>query len=268
MKKKQVILLAMLLTACGSITKAQVGEEINKNYDYIMNQIKAEKNNNYNIKTIGILVYDGFADLDAIGIQSDFSSVMGTKVFFIAPESGTIHSGEGNTYQVDTSIDQVSHLDVLVIPGGLASTYLLSKNGKVLNWVRKIDRTSTFTASVCTGAWILGASGVLKGRNATTHWYRGEENLAKYGAKYQNKRYVRDGKYWTAAGVSAGIDMGLAMIVYSLGKTYSKISALNLQYDPQPPVIGNPEQNDPKLIELMTKLYDVGLAEGIKAAKK
>jgi len=266
MRKTYAIMVLLIFTS--GYMYGQDHTSVKNKYYSIEQTINNEENKSYNIKTVGILVYDDFADLDAIGIQSDFSSVMGTHVFFIAPEKGIIVSGTGNSYKVDTSIDEVAHLDVLVIPGGLQTTRLLTKNQKVLDWIRKIDSTSTFTSSVCTGAWVLGATGLLKGRNATTHWYRGPEMLKKYGANYQNRRYVRDGKYWTAAGVSAGIDMGLAMILCTKGKTYTEFAALNLQYDPQSPVNGAPERADPELIKMMTELYDIGLNEGRKKMKE
>lgn len=258
-----MIVFTMALTLMTCFSFAQKHVKIGRNYNAIVSQLDREANKSYNIKTVGILVYDDFADLDAIGIQSDLASVIGTHVFMIAPERGTVKSGAGNIYKIDTSIDEVGHLDILIIPGGLGSTYLLTKNKKVLDWVRKIDRTSTFTSSVCTGAWVLGAAGLLKGKNATTHWYRGPEMLKKFGATYEPKRYVRDGKYWTAAGVSAGIDMGLAMVLAIRGKLYTQIVMLNLQYEPQPPVKngGAPAKADPKVLQMMTDMYNKGLRE-------
>lgn len=268
MKKIYACSLFMLLITCTSF--AQRHAKIGANYKTIVNQLDKEANKSYSVKTVGILVYEDFADLDAIGIQADLSSVTGTDVFLIAPERGAVKSGAGNTYMVDTSIDDVDHLDILIVPGGLQTTYMLTKNQKVLDWIRKIDSTSTFTSSVCTGAWVLGAAGLLKGKNATTHWYRGAEMLKEYGATYEPKRYVRDGKYWTAAGVSAGIDMGLAMVLATRGKLYTQIVMLNLQYEPQPPVNngGSPQKADPKVLQMMTEMYDMGLKEVKKDGTK
>lgn len=184
----------------------------------------------------------------------------------MARHKGLVHS-TSNVYQVDCDINDINHLDVLIIPGGFEETYALCKDTTLLNWIRKIDRTSTYTASVCTGAWILGATGLLKGRNVSTHWYAAKEIMASYGAHYQNKRWVKDGKYWTAAGVSAGIDMGLAMVEATKGKTYTEFVMLNMEYDPQPPTYGGScDKTNPGLVSYTSEMYDIVLQQ-IKQAE-
>lgn len=211
------------------------------------------------IKTVGIFLYDGYSPLDAMGPYSVFTHLLGTNVFFIATRKGLIQGG-GLRVQVDTTIDEVKHLDILLIPGGLQETYLLTKDKKLLSWVRSIDSTSKYTASVCTGAWILGAAGLLKDKEATTHWY-GKGILAdSFQAKVQNKRYTHSGKYWTSAGVSAGIDMSLALLNEIAGEQYTKTTMLNLEYDPQPPLSGGSENStDKSTVEGMRALYDGGM---------
>ena len=164
------------------------------------------------IKTIGIYLYDGYSALDALGPYSVFTRLKGSHVFFIAKHKGIVEDGAGLKVQVDTAIDEVKHLDILLIPGGLVQTYQETKDEALLTWIRSIDSTSKYTTSVCTGAWILGATGLLRDKDATTHWY-GKKILADdFGAKVQNTRYTHSGKYWTGAGVSAGIDMSLALL--------------------------------------------------------
>ena len=90
----------------------------------------------------------------------------------------------GITITVDKSIDQVSQLDVLLIPGGAGGTAMQTIDPDVLAWIQKIDQTSIYTTSVCTGAWILGAAGLLEGKDASTHWYRANEMLTKFRADY------------------------------------------------------------------------------------
>lgn len=212
---------------------------------------------NVEIKTIGIYLYDGYSPLDALGPYSVFTHLIGTKVFFITRHKGIIDNGAGLKLQVDTTIDEVKHLDILLIPGGLTQTYREAKDTVLLNWVRSIDSTSKYTTSVCTGAWILGAAGLLKDKEATTHWY-GKKILAdEFGAKVQNTRYTHSGKYWTGAGVSAGIDLSLALINEIAGEKYTKLAMLGLEYDPQPPYKAGSENNtDKNLVEGMRKLYD------------
>jgi putative intracellular protease/amidase len=220
-------------------------------------------NPKYAIKTIGILVYDGFATLDAMGPFHVLSELTGVKVFFIARNKGLVRNSAGLTMQVDTSIGNVDKVDILVIPGGLRETYSLAHDSTLLAWIRKIDKTTTFTTSVCTGSWILGATGLLKGKSATTHWYGKEMLAADYGAKVNRKkteRWVRDGKYWTSAGVTAGMDMSLAIVKEIMGEKYTKITMLDLEYDPKPPFQGGSEHNtDKALVEMMRSMYDGGI---------
>ncbi len=265
MKKIIVLLMIFVCIAMSCSTKDKKKEHIETSVE-LADRINLEGNKNIKIDSVGILAYDGFNDLDFVGIQTELSSIMGVKCFLVAPQKGEI-KGTENTYVVNHEFAEINHLDVLIIPGGSDATYKLTKDSPVLNWIKKIDKTSTYTASVCNGAWILGATGLLNGKNATSHWYRAEEILNRYGAHYQNKRWVQDGKYWTAAGVSAGLDMGLAMVMKAKGKTYAEFVQLAMEYDPQPPVNkGSKEKADPAVVKMMTEMFDIGL--GVKNLKK
>jgi transcriptional regulator GlxA family with amidase domain len=106
---------------------------------------------------------------------------------------------------------------------------------EILQWLRKVHETSTWTASVCTGALILGAAGILKGRQATTHWYK-MGVLKIMGAKPRpEERIVRSGKIATAAGVSAGIDLALWLAGEIAGREQAEAIQLVIEYDPHPP---------------------------------
>ena len=213
------------------------------------------------VKTIGFLLYDGFFTMDAMGPLSVLNSMYPTEKILIGRTKGKITSSDKVTFQVDYGIEDIDQLDMLVIPGGFIKTYQATKDKELLQWVRKIDKNSKYTVSVCTGAWILGAAGLLEGKKATTHWYKAEQNLAKYGAEFVEKRYVTDGKYWTSAGVSAGIDMSLALVDSILGRNYAEFITLNLEYDPQPPFEGgHPKKTDRVVSVMMEKMFDEGLA--------
>ncbi|MCS6822946.1 MAG: DJ-1/PfpI family protein [Cytophagaceae bacterium] len=227
------------------------------NHKKVMNEIFGTPN--MDIRTIGIFVYDGFFTLDAIGPMAVFSELMDTKVFYISHKKGLVKSGRTQIY-VSHTINEIKELDILVIPGGSTATWHLTKDTALLNWIRKIDKTTQITASVCTGAWILGAAGLLQGKKATTHWYRAQEMLGRFGATYESKRYVNDGKYWTSAGVTAGMDMCLAIIQYIRGDKYTQGAMLDLEYDPQPPIEGGiPAKSDPKVFQFMQTMYDYGM---------
>jgi putative intracellular protease/amidase len=221
--------------------------------DELMN-LKPEPN--VNVNGIGIYVYDGMFSLDALGPYQVFRSAA-LNTFLIAKHKGNITMSNGITVTVDKSIDDVKQLDVLLIPGGADATARQTVDAELLDWIRKIDRTTIYTASVCTGAWILGAAGLLQDKQATTHWYRAEEMLAKYGADFEQKRWVRDGKFWTSAGVTAGLDMALALVDHLYGKDYTQAVMLDLEYDPKPPIPGGSEKKTiPIIAQLMKEMYD------------
>lgn len=212
------------------------------------------------IKTIGILVYDGYNTLDAMGPYHTLAEIMGTKTFFIAKQKGMVKNQRGLQMKVDTSFAEVKNLDILVIPGGAVETFMQTQDTVTLNWIKQIDKTTTYTTSVCTGAWILGATGLLKGKTATTNWYRAEEMLKSYGATFKQDRWVKDGKYWTSAGVTAGIDMSLAIIDELMGKKYTEGVMLDLEYNPKPPYnAGTPEKSEPIVSDMMKEMYDMAL---------
>ncbi|UII74500.1 DJ-1/PfpI family protein [Flagellimonas sp. HMM57] len=217
------------------------------------------------LETIGILVYDGFFTLDALGPLSVLNSMYPTKKLLIGREKGTITSNDNVKIEVDYGIQDIEQLDMLIIPGGFIQTYQATKDQELLDWIRKIDQNSKYTVSVCTGAWILGAAGLLKGKKATTHWYRANEKLAEYGATFVKERYINDGKYWTSAGVSAGIDMSLALMDKILGRNYAEFVTLNLEYDPKPPFEGGHPDKTDRVVTIMTeKMFDEGLAPYIE----
>ena len=212
--------------------------------------------NNYQIKTVGILLYDGFTTLDAMGPYQVFSELIGTEVFFVAKSKGLVRNMNGLPVQVDRGFSDTGHLDILVVPGGLRETYKLTKDPETIAWIKKVDNTSEFTASICTGAWIVGAAGLLKWKNATTHWYRAEEMLAKYGANYKEQRWVRDGKYWTSAGVTAGMDMCLDMVREINGDKYLRMVLLDLEYNPKPPLKGGSVRaTEKESVKMLQELY-------------
>jgi transcriptional regulator GlxA family with amidase domain len=124
----------------------------------------------------------------------------------------------------------------------------------VLDWVRTVHRDSTWTTSVCTGALVLGAAGILDGKRATTHWAF-LDRLAQLGANPVPERVVEDGKVVTAAGVSAGIDMALTLAGRLAGDQVAQAIQLGIEYDPQPPFdTGSPAKAPSELIELIRSM--------------
>jgi transcriptional regulator GlxA family with amidase domain len=183
---------------------------------------------------IVFFVFDGITALDVVGPYEVLARLTGANASFVAPARGAVRTDNQILGLIaDRSIDEVGAADVLVVPGGFG-TRRLERDERVLAWVRAIDATTRITASVCTGALVLGAAGLLRGRRANTHWAV-RERLAEFGAIPTSERIVRDGKYATAAGVSAGIDLALALAIELAGKDMAEAIQLGIEYDPAPP---------------------------------
>jgi transcriptional regulator GlxA family with amidase domain len=137
----------------------------------------------------------------------------------------------------DYSWDTAPEIDVLVIPGGDGTRFLVGDE-KVRAWVRSVHERAHLTTSVCTGAFILADAGLLEGRAATTHWDDFDELLSIDGSieARRDARYVDDGDIITAAGISAGIDMALHLIVRLHSEDRAREIKRRLQYEPDPPV--------------------------------
>jgi transcriptional regulator GlxA family with amidase domain len=185
---------------------------------------------------IAILLFDGITALDAIGPFESLARMPDCEIVFVARQQGVVRTGDGFLgLNADAAISDVDEADILLVPGGhprglksaLADVDLLS-------WIKRIDVKSRWTCSICTGSLILGAAGLLAGRAASTHW-RARDVLARFGATYSPDRVTVDGKYMTSAGVSAGIDMGLALCGELAGRDLAEAIELSMQYDPQPP---------------------------------
>jgi len=186
---------------------------------------------------IAFLIFDRLTALDAIGPYEVLSRLPGAVVRFVAPDPGPQRTDTGFlTLNADYGLDEVRSPDIVVVPGGPGARDLVH-NRAVLEWVRTVHQTSRWTTSVCTGALILGAAGVLQGQGATTHWAALEE-LADFGAEPTRSRIVRAGKVLTAAGVSAGIDLGLELADIVAGEEVARAIQLIIEYEPAAPSDG------------------------------
>lgn len=222
----------------------------------------------YPVKNIGIYVYDGVNTLDAFGPYHVLAELMNVNIFFIAKQKGFIQNQRGLKIEAAKSIDEVKQLDILVIPGGAKETFMQTQDTTLLNWIRMIDKNTYYTTSVCTGSWILGATGLLKDKNVSSNWYRAEEIMKMYGAHFKPERYVQDGKYWTSAGVTAGMDMALGILKDLMGDQYTQGAMLDLEYDPKPPInAGAVGKTDGLVVDMMQSMYDMGLLSLIEAEK-
>jgi transcriptional regulator GlxA family with amidase domain len=197
---------------------------------------------------IVFLLYDGMNALDMVGPHEILCDLPEAKVLHVAKQSGLVHTDSGLVLTAEFGLHEVSHADILIIPGASSAT-TLRKDPETLAWIRSIHTTTTWTTSVCTGSLILGAAGILSGLKATSHWAV-LDRLPIWGANPIHARIVEDGKVITAAGVSAGIDMALTLAAKIAGQRTAESLQLGIQYDPEPPFdVGSPEKADPVIRE-------------------
>lgn len=203
-----------------------------------------------------ILIYPGLTALDAIGPYDVLSRLPGMEMVFVAATRGEQRTDQGSCALVaDATLDEVTEPDIVVVPGGFGVRRLMD-DAAHLDWVRAVDEHTTWTTSVCTGALLLGAAGLLRGIEATTHW-ASYATLESTGAIPTSRRVVPVDKVVTAAGVSAGIDMALWLAGQLQGDDVAKAIQLSIEYDPQPPFdTGAPDKAPAELVELLRGIVD------------
>lgn len=183
---------------------------------------------------VAMVLYEGLTLLDAVGPYEMWSALPGVEVVFVGSERGPVRDGGGRGALVaDAVFDEVERPDVVCVPGGWGQSRHMD-GGALVEWLKVVDQTSTWTTSVCTGSLVLAGAGLLRGRRATSHWLAMGE-LERWGVRPVSERVVSDGKYVTAAGVSAGIDMGLTMVERWMGEQAAQMVQLATEYDPRPP---------------------------------
>ena len=193
-------------------------------------------------------LYPGFTALDFVGPYNVLSNVPGADVRICAERPGRVSDDQDLLHlEVEHGFDDVPRPDILLVPGGPGTRTTAAAEGPIVGWIRAAHEHTTWTTSVCTGALLLGAAGLLDGLPATTHWLSYDE-LAAYGAVPTEQRVVFNGKIVTAAGVSAGIDLALVLVAKQWGDELAKCIQLGIEYDPQPPFdSGAPSKADPSI---------------------
>lgn len=199
---------------------------------------------------IAFLLFERITALDVIGPYEVLSRLPGAEVRFVAARPGGQLADSGSlTLVADYGFADVVKPEVLVVPGGPGTRALLADD-ELLEWIRCVHRTSRWTTSVCTGALLLAAAGVLDGLRATTHW-RALELLASSDVEAVSERIVEQGKVITAAGVSAGIDMALRLADRLAGPEIAQAIQLLIEYTPEPPFdAGSPDRVSPEIVSL------------------
>ncbi|MET7806044.1 DJ-1/PfpI family protein [Micromonospora chersina] len=194
---------------------------------------------------IAVLLFDRFTALDAVGPYEVLGRLPGARTVFVADRPGPVTTDVGTLALTATAtLEEVTSPDVLVVPGGPGQVARMT-DARLLDWLRAVDATTTWTTSVCTGSLLLAAAGLLDGRQATSHWLALDQ-LPAFGAAPAEERVVVDGKYVTAAGVSAGVDMALTLAGRIAGDAVAQAIQLGIEYDPQPPYPAGSPRTAPK----------------------
>ena len=207
---------------------------------------------------IALALYPNFTMLDIIGPFQVLVEVPGHEVVFVAAEAGPVVDHTGRATLIATqSFADVADPGIVVVPGGLGDTEI---QAELVDWLRAVHPTTTWTTSVCTGSIYLAVAGILDGLDATTHWAR-KRVLEQLGAHYSTERVVERGKVITAAGVSSGIDMALVLLDRMHGTEIAQMIQLAIEYDPQPPFdAGSPAKAPAALVELVQQRMGDGPA--------
>ena len=204
---------------------------------------------------IAMLMYPGMTVMDLIGPQSWFGAMMGAKIHLVAKTIEPVTSDAGVTITPSATFDTCPRdLTVLFAPGGTDGTIAAARDAATLAFIADRGARAKYVTSVCSGSLILGKAGLLKGYKATSHWSV-RHVLAEFGAIPTEARVVRDRNRVTGAGVTAGLDFGLAMVAELRDRTYAECCQLMSEYDPDPPFnAGSLRTAPPEFKEPMMKL--------------
>lgn len=197
--------------------------------------------------SIGLLVFPKVQQLDLTGPYEIFASLPGATVHLIWKTLDPIVSATGLVLVPDTPMAECPALDVLCVPGGVGVNALM-EDAEVLGFLRDRSVSARFVTSVCTGALVLAAAGLLDGKRATTHW-ASHDFLPRLGAVPDVARVVTDGRLISGGGVTAGIDMALTVAAELVGRSEAETVQLSLEYAPAPPFdSGRPETAPPEVL--------------------
>jgi cyclohexyl-isocyanide hydratase len=209
---------------------------------------------------IAFVLFPNVTQLDFTGPLQVLSRVPGAKVHLVAKSLGGVSTDAVLTLSPTTTFAEAPPVDVLVVPGGFGVDEAMN-DPELMAFVRREGARAKYATSVCTGAFILGAAGLLKGKRATTHWAY-HADLARVGVTPTKSRVVRDGKIFTGGGVTAGIDFAFALAAEIASEQVARAIALGLEYDPAPPFdAGSPEKADTATREAAVERYGARLEQ-------
>ncbi len=218
---------------------------------------------------VAIVLYPQLTALDIVGPHHMFTSLMGAQVHLVAASLDPVKSDTGLSFLPTATFETCpADLDILCIGGGSTGTLAAMEDQALIGFLKDRGARAKWVTSVCTGSLVLGAAGLLKGYRATSHWAT-RDLLGQFGAIPTEGRIVTDRNRVTGGGVTAGIDMGLAIVGMLRDRTYAEGVQLMAEYDPQPPYdSGSLAKATPEVRALMTTMFDGFHAEAKAVAER
>lgn len=208
---------------------------------------------------IGFLLYPQLTQLDLTGPYEVMARLPGGRLHLVWKDQQPVTSDSGLAIVPTTSFADAPALDVVVVPGGFGQIAMMGDEA-VLGFLRRQAEGARYVTSVCTGALLLGAAGLLRGYRAATHWMY-MDLLSSYGATPVAERVVVDRDRITGGGVTAGIDFGLRLLAELAGAEAAQVAELGLEYDPHPPFgCGHPRVASTALVDEVKRRFAERLA--------
>lgn len=200
------------------------------------------------------VLFPNLTQLDFTGPLQVLSRLPGAEVYLAAKTLEPVPTDVVLTLNPTITFADCPQADVICIPGGFGVDGAI-QDAELIDFVRSQGAQARYVTSVCTGAFVLGAAGLLKAKRATTHWAY-HEGLSEVGAIPVKERVVRDGNIFTGGGVTAGIDFAFTLAAEIAGEEFAKGLQLGLEYDPAPPFdAGSPEKASPQSLDAMKRFY-------------
>jgi len=221
--------------------------------------------------TVVFALYPRVTQLDFTGPYEVFWRLPGAECVLASASGGDLEADGGITFTKVRRLAEVEHCALICVPGGFGTIEAM-EDQELLAQIRRLAKSARYVTSVCTGALVLGAAGLLKGRRATSHW-AWRDALPAFGATLDPARVVRDGNVITGGGVTAGIDMALTVMAEIAGDDYAQSVQLTIEYAPAPPFnAGRPELAPPEILDQVTARYaalaNTRLASAAEAAAR
>ncbi len=200
-------------------------------------------------------VYPRVTQLDFTGPHEVLSRLPGARCVLASVAGGELEADGGLVFAHVARLADIERCDLVCVPGGFGTIEAM-EDAAFLAELRRLAAGARYVTSVCTGALVLGAAGLLRDRRATSHW-AWRESLAAFGAIPDASRVVRDGNVFTGGGVTAGIDFALTVVAEVAGDEFAQAIQLSVEYAPDPPFhAGRPELAPPQVLAGAKQRYE------------